>query len=55
MAEFYKASLLRFSILFELFSNSNNKEKFSTLSEEELATLRSKNQEQNTSNSTKLG
>ena len=39
----------KFSIFLELFSNSNENERFPTLSEEELANLGSKNQNQNTS------
>ena len=43
----------KFSIFLELFSNSNENERFPTLSEEELANLGSKNQNQNISKSTR--
>ena len=46
--------LPKFSISFDLFSNSNENERFPTLSEEELANLGSENQNQNTSKSTNL-
>ena len=45
--------LPNFSISHDLFSNSYANESFPTLPEEELANLRSKNQNQNTSKSTK--
>ena len=44
----------KFSISLDLFSNSNENERFPTLSEEELANLGSENQNQNTSKSTNL-
>ena len=52
MAEFSE-DLPIFSISHNLFSNSNANERFPTLPEEELANLRSTNQNQNTSKSTK--
>jgi len=52
MAEFNE-DLPIFSISHNLFSNSNANEIFSTLPDEELANLRRKNQNQNTSKSTK--
>ena len=42
----------KFSISLDVFSNSNENERFPTLSEEELANLGSENQNQNTSKST---
>jgi len=52
MAEFSE-DLPIFSISHNLFSNSKANERFPTLPEEELANLRSKNQNQNTSKTTK--
>ena len=52
MAEFSE-DLPIFSISHNPFSNSNANERFPTLPEEELANLRSTNQNQNTSKSTK--
>ena len=51
--EEFSEDLTFFSISHNLFSNSNANERFPTLPEEELANLRSKNQNQNTSKSTK--
>ena len=48
MAEF-SPDFPNFSISHNLFSNSSANERFPTLPEEELANLRSKNQNQNTS------
>ena len=44
----------QFSICIDLFGNSDENERFPTLSEEELANLGSENQNQNTSKSTNL-
>ena len=51
--EEFSEDLPIFSISHNLLSNSNANERFPTLPEEELANLRSKNQNQNTSKSTK--
>ena len=55
MAEFSAGDLPNFSISHDLFSEITADERFSTLPEEELANLRGKNQNQNTSKSTKTG
>ena len=49
----WSGKLPKFFIFLELFSNSNENERFPSLSEEELANLGSKNQ--NKSKSTKIG
>ena len=51
--EEFSEDLPFFAISHNLFSNSNANERFPTLPEEELANLKSKNQNQNTSKSTK--
>ena len=53
MAEFSTGELPNFVISHDLFSDITADERFPTLSEEELANLRDKNQNQNTSKSTK--
>ena len=54
MAEYNQANCQSFPFFLDLFSNSNENERFPTLSEEELANLGSENQNQNTSKSTNL-
>ena len=53
MAEFSAGELPNFVIFHDLFSDITADERFPTLPEEELANLRGKNQNQNTSKSTK--
>ena len=43
MAKFYQADLQNSFISLDVFSNSNENQRFPTLSEEEVANLRSKN------------
>ena len=53
MAEFSHGDLLNFSISQDFFSNITANERFPTLPEEDLANLRGKNENYNTSKSTK--
>lgn len=53
MAELSNADLPKFSISQDLLSDNTANERFPTLQEKDLANLRGKNQNQNTSKSTK--